>query len=45
MTLRKAVSPHGGSSPLVIQDADLSARQFPPTMKDTHGTFHKPACW
>ena len=43
--LRKAIGLRGGSTPLVVQEAHLAASQFPPTMTDAHGTFHKPAAW
>jgi NYN domain len=43
--LRKAVGLRGGSTPLMVTDALLAASQFPATMTDAHGTFHKPAAW
>jgi hypothetical protein len=43
--LRKAVGLRGGSIPLVVQEAHLAASQFPPTLTDAHGTFHRPASW
>jgi len=43
--LRRATSVRGGSTPLEIQVAHLAASQFPPTLTDAHGTFHKPANW
>jgi hypothetical protein len=43
--LRRAISMRGGSTPLVVQETHLAASQFPPTLTDTHGTFHKPAAW
>ncbi|MGA7500065.1 MAG: NYN domain-containing protein [Isosphaeraceae bacterium] len=43
--LRRATSVRGGGTPLEIQEAHLAASQFPPTMTDAHGTFHKPATW
>jgi hypothetical protein len=42
---RKAVGVRGGSKPLVVEETNLAASQFPPTMTDAHGTFHKPATW
>lgn len=43
--LRKAVGLRGGSIPLVVDNAILAANQFPVTLTDAHGTFHKPAGW
>jgi len=43
--LRRATSVRGGGTPLEIQVAHLAASQFPPTLTDAHGTFHKPAGW
>ena len=43
--LRRATSVRGGSTPLEIQVVHLAASQFPPTLTDAHGTFHKPASW
>jgi|GEM_PF-5749323 len=42
---RKAIGMRGGKPPLIIQDAHLGASQFPPTIADAHGIFHKPAAW
>ena len=43
--LRKAVSMRGGATPLVVDSNILAASQFPATMIDAQGTFHKPAAW
>lgn len=43
--LRKAISMRGGSPPPVVQETYLAASQFPPTMTDAHGPFHKPTAW
>ncbi|MDR3622769.1 MAG: NYN domain-containing protein [Paludisphaera borealis] len=43
--LRKATGLRGGGTPLIVQEAHLVASQFPPTMIDAHGAFHKPAAW
>lgn len=43
--LRKAAGLRSGNPPLIVQDAVLAASQFPPTLADAVGTFHKPATW
>jgi hypothetical protein len=43
--LRKAIGLRGGSMPLVVQETHLAASQFPATLTDAHGTFHKPGSW
>ena len=45
IALRRAVSVRGGVTPLVVEETHLAASQFPPTLADVHGTFHKPATW
>ncbi len=45
IALRKAISMRGGSTPLIVQELHLAASQFPATMADAHGAFHKPVAW
>jgi len=43
--LRKAVGLRSGAPALVVNPALLAAHQFPPTLTDATGVFHKPAKW
>lgn len=43
--LRKAIGLRSGKRPLIVQPSLLAANQFPPTLTDAAGTFHKPAGW
>jgi hypothetical protein len=43
--LRKATGLRGGGKPLVVQESQLASSQFPATLVDVHGAFHKPSAW
>jgi uncharacterized LabA/DUF88 family protein len=43
--LRKALGLRSGKPALAVQPALLAAHQFPATLTDAYGTFHKPVGW
>jgi len=43
--LRKAIGLRSGKAPMIVRPSLLAANQFPPTLTDTAGTFHKPPGW
>jgi hypothetical protein len=43
--LRKASGLRSGNPPLIVQNTLLAANQFPLTLTDANGTFHKPPAW
>jgi hypothetical protein len=43
--LRRAAGLRSGVPSLVVAPALLAAHQFPPTLRDAIGTFHKPSTW
>lgn len=43
--LKRAAAVRGGKESLIVRESLLAAHQFPPTLVDAAGTFHKPPGW